>query len=50
MVRWDVREWQRLRRSGDHPGVGVPKLLYIASEISYSKFPTDGANCSLRNS
>ena len=49
-VRWDVRELQRLRRSGGHLGAGVPKLSRIASEISYSAFPTDGANCSLRNS
>ena len=50
MVRWDVRERQRLRRSGDHLGAGVPKLLRIASEISCSAVPMDGANCSLRNS
>ena len=50
MVRWDVREWPRLRRSGDHLGAGVPKLSRIAFEISCSTFPTDGANCSLQNS
>ena len=50
MVQWDVREWPRLQRSGDHLGAGVPKLSRIAFEISCSAFPTDGANCSLRNS
>ena len=49
-VRWDVREWPRFRRSGDHLGAGVPKLSLIASEISCSAFPTDGTNYSLRNS
>ena len=46
----DVQELQRLRRSGGHLGAGVPKLSRIASEISCSAFPTDGANCSLLNS
>ena len=41
---------QRLRRLGDHLGAGVPKLSRITSEISCSTFPTDGTNCSLRNS
>ena len=40
----------KVRRSGDHLGAGVPKLSRIVSEISYSTFPTDGANCSLLNS
>ena len=50
MVQWDVREWLRLQRLGDHLGAGVPKLLRIVFEISCSAFPTDGANCSLLNS
>ena len=50
MVQWDVREWSRLRRSGYHLGASVPMLSRIASEISCSAFPTDDANCSLRNS
>ena len=39
-----------LWRSRDHFGAGLPKLSRIASEISCSAFPIDGANCSLRNS
>ena len=50
MVRWDVRERKRLRRSGDHLGAGVPKLLHIAFEISCSVFPTNSSNCCLQNS